>query len=69
MYWKKKNDMENGSYLIRLRPASYLSKKEGWGPTFTMFIDDAKRFQTEKAAEEYINANLKSFGCDIVHSV
>ena len=66
---ERKNDMENSSYLIRIRPASYLSNKEGWGPTFTMFIGDAKRFPTEKAAEEYINAKLKGFGCDIVHSV
>ena len=59
--------MEEDFYLIRLAPASYLSNKVGWGPTFTNFREDAKHFPSPKAAQRYIDENLPSFGCDIVH--
>ncbi len=44
----------------------FLANRTGWGPTFTMFRDDARRFRTEKSARDYIERNLSGFGADVV---
>ena len=45
---------------------SFLSNKAGWGPTFTMFPQDAKTFATPDEAQAYIQQNLPDFGASVV---
>ena len=45
----------------------YLSSKIGWGPTFTMFSQDAKLFKTPADAWNYIAEYLPDFGCGVGH--
>ncbi len=46
---------------------SYLANKKGWGPTFTVFRDDARTFRSQGAALDYIARNLEGMGCCVVH--
>ena len=44
----------------------FISKKPGWGPTFTSFPQDAKAFNTPDEAQAYIDENLPDFGASVV---
>lgn len=59
--------MEENFYHILLQPASYLANRQGWGPTFTMFREDAKKFPSHEDAQNYIDEHLSGFGCEVVH--
>lgn len=52
-------------YAIYMNGA-YLANKKGWGPTFTIFRDDARTFRNEKQARGYILQNLGGLGCCVV---
>ena len=60
-------DMEEYFYFVNFFPPSYLAEKPGWGPTFTIFRDSAKKFPTEEEAQKYIDENLPGLGCKVVH--
>lgn len=46
----------------------FLAKKAGWGLTFTCFSQDAKRFKSPQAAQNYINEYLPDFGASVVYN-
>lgn len=45
----------------------FLANRIGWGPTFTMFRQDAKTFKTEHQASSYIDRYLSGFGCSVMY--
>lgn len=45
----------------------FISNKSGWGPRFTSFAEDAKKFATPEDAQDYIDTNLgDDFGASVV---
>lgn len=52
------------NYVITRGGAWYLSRKAGWGPTFTSEISEARTFKTVGEAYEYRRRNLWP-GCGI----
>ena len=56
----------NESYGIGLH-GQFIKEKAGWGPTFTSFPEDAKKFSSPKAAQKYIQDNeLEDMGVSVV---
>lgn len=56
----------NESYGIGLH-GQFIREKAGWGPTFTSFPEDAKKFSSPKAAQKYIQDNeLEDMGVSVV---
>ena len=44
----------------------FISEKPGWGPTFTSFPEDAKKFNSPDEAQAYIDEYLPDFGANVV---
>ena len=54
-------------YAIMMTGGQYLSRKKVWGPTFTIFRDDAKTFKTEREARAYLLTYLSDLGAFVAY--
>lgn len=61
------DDFLNESYGVE-QGGKFLRERPGWGPTFTSFPQDAKKFGSPEEAQSYISEVLgDDFGAQVVH--